>query len=103
MLQLTGKVAIITGASAGIGLATARVMAQRGAAVVITGTRLANVEPGAAAIRAEGGKADAMQLDLGEESSIVALIDAVVKKQPLWLACNPRTDKATLDKLKAAQ
>jgi NAD(P)-dependent dehydrogenase (short-subunit alcohol dehydrogenase family) len=80
MLQLAGKVAIITGASAGIGLATARVMAQRGAAVVITGTRLANVEPGAAAIRAAGGRADAMQLDLAEESSIVALIDAVVKK-----------------------
>jgi NAD(P)-dependent dehydrogenase (short-subunit alcohol dehydrogenase family) len=80
MAQLSGKVAIVTGASSGIGLATARVLAQRGASVVLTGTRAANVEPGAAAIRQAGGKAEAMALDLADAASIKALIDAVIGK-----------------------
>lgn len=80
MTQLANKVAIVTGASAGIGLATARVLAQRGATVILTGTRVVNVEPGAAAIRAQGGRAEAMALDLAEEASIIALIDAVIAR-----------------------
>ena len=80
MSQLSGKVAIVTGASAGIGLATAKVLAARGSSVILTGTRAANVEPGAAAIRAAGGRAEAMPLDLADEASIVALIDAVIAK-----------------------
>jgi NAD(P)-dependent dehydrogenase (short-subunit alcohol dehydrogenase family) len=80
MLQLQGKVAIVTGASAGIGLATASVLAQRGATVVMTATQAANAEPGAAGIRGQGGMAEAMALDLAEEASIVALVEAVVRR-----------------------
>ena len=80
MLQLAGKVAIVTGASAGIGFATARVLAQRGAIVILTATRTANAEAGVAAIRAAGGLADAMALDLADEGSIRALIGAVVAR-----------------------
>jgi NAD(P)-dependent dehydrogenase (short-subunit alcohol dehydrogenase family) len=80
MLQLSGRVAIVTGASAGIGFATAKLLAERGATVVLTGTRLSNVEPGAAAIRQQGGKAEAMRLDLADEASIVALVDSVIAR-----------------------
>jgi len=78
--QLAGKVAVITGATGGIGLACARVMAQRGATVVITGTRLAGAEASAAPLRASGLAVSALQLDLASEQSIAALIEAVVRR-----------------------
>lgn len=80
MAQLEGKVAVITGAAAGIGFATARVMAERGATVVLTGTRMANVETSAESLRRKGFKALALQLDLADPKSIATLIDTVVKR-----------------------
>jgi NAD(P)-dependent dehydrogenase (short-subunit alcohol dehydrogenase family) len=78
MSTLRGKVAIVTGASAGIGLATARALANAGASVVLTATRIQNVEPAAAALRAEGAQARALALDLADEHSIAMLFSDVI-------------------------
>ena len=56
MYDLTGKVAIITGSTRGIGNAIAKLMAKNGAAVVITGRKQEACDKVAAEIEAEGGK-----------------------------------------------
>lgn len=77
---LDGKVAIITGGGSGIGRATAKMFATRGAKVAITGRtaeRLANV---VAEIEALGGEALAIGMDVTSEESIKAGIDATVAR-----------------------
>ena len=80
MPQLTEKVAIVTGANSGIGFATARIMAARGAQVVLTGTRVEALEQAVAKIRAEGGKAIAVPMNLADHASIQNLIDTTIKQ-----------------------
>jgi NAD(P)-dependent dehydrogenase (short-subunit alcohol dehydrogenase family) len=77
--QLRNKVAIITGAGGGIGSATARLMAQRGASLV-----LADIDDAAAARTAQlveeaGSKAVAQRTDLSSEDSIAALVEQAVR------------------------
>ncbi|CAI6060987.1 SDR family oxidoreductase [Cohnella sp. JJ-181] len=64
MDELNGKVVIVTGASSGIGEATARLLASRGAHVVIGARRLERLQTLAAAIRAEGGSVEYQRLDV---------------------------------------
>jgi NAD(P)-dependent dehydrogenase (short-subunit alcohol dehydrogenase family) len=78
MKQFSGKVAIVTGASAGIGLATATVLAERGAIVVLTATRTENVEGPCRALCERGLQALPMPLDLAEQASVAALIGGVI-------------------------
>ena len=56
MALLDGKVALITGASSGIGAVTAKLFAKEGAKVVILARRMAVLEEKAAELRAEGGE-----------------------------------------------
>lgn len=62
--RLAGRTAIVTGSSAGIGEAIARVLASSGATVVVTARDLARAQPVVAAITAAGGSAHALALDL---------------------------------------
>jgi len=80
MQSFSGKVAIVTGASGGIGLATATVLAERGATVVLTATRTENVRSACDALAARGLAAEPMALDLADESSIAALMIAVITR-----------------------
>ncbi len=66
---LTGKVALVTGASAGIGEATAVALAAAGAAVAIGARRTDRLESLAARLRADGGRVLSLQLDVTDESA----------------------------------
>jgi len=71
--DLTGKTALITGASRGIGAATAQLLARRGAHVIISSRRQDACDAVAAGIRAAGGVASAFAAHIGEQASIEQL------------------------------
>jgi NAD(P)-dependent dehydrogenase (short-subunit alcohol dehydrogenase family) len=72
LFDLSGRVALVTGASRGIGEATARLLARHGAHVIVSSRREESVESVAAAIRADGGQASALACHVGEIDSIEA-------------------------------
>ncbi|WP_349897786.1 SDR family NAD(P)-dependent oxidoreductase [Parafrigoribacterium soli] len=74
---LTGKVIVITGASRGIGAAAARLFAEEGAAVVLASRSAEALDRIVGEIRADGGSADAIALDLADRASIRSAIDRV--------------------------
>ncbi|WP_394427796.1 SDR family NAD(P)-dependent oxidoreductase [Streptomyces sp. SGAir0957] len=74
---LTGKVIFISGASRGIGEAAARLFAREGAAVVLAARGTDALRRIVDEIRAEGGAADAVPLDLADSDSIRAAVDRV--------------------------
>jgi NAD(P)-dependent dehydrogenase (short-subunit alcohol dehydrogenase family) len=79
MNRLTGKVAIITGASSGIGRETAKLFAAEGAKVVVGARRQAELDTLVAEIKAAGGEAVAVAGDVASESYQVALVAAAEK------------------------
>ncbi len=76
---LSGKTAIVTGASSGIGLATALTLAQAGAAVVIHARRQDRLDELAAQIRTQGGKALAVAGDASIQADIDLLLDRTLE------------------------
>ncbi|MEV6411694.1 SDR family oxidoreductase [Kribbella sp. NPDC051718] len=74
---LNGKVVFITGASRGIGAAAARLFASEGAAVVLASRSTDVLQKIVGEIRADGGVADAVTVDLADRASIRAAIDRV--------------------------
>jgi 3-oxoacyl-[acyl-carrier protein] reductase len=79
MLELTGKIAIVTGASRGIGRAIALMLASRGA-VVVGAARGANAAGTAADIRAAGGQADVASVDVNDPASVDAMVTATLAR-----------------------
>jgi NAD(P)-dependent dehydrogenase (short-subunit alcohol dehydrogenase family) len=77
--SLSGKVALITGASRGIGRAIALRLAQAGANVVVSSRKLENVQPVADEIVAAGGKALAVQAHVGSPDDVAMLIERTVE------------------------
>ena len=76
--DLTGKVAIISGASRGIGEAIAMAYAQAGAAVVLTSRKLENVGLVADKIKAAGGRALALAAHAGQQAAAEAVVAQAV-------------------------
>ena len=74
--DLTGKVAVVTGAGRGLGQYLARALATAGADLVITSRRLQDLKPFQAEIEALGRRVLPLQLDLRDEQSIRALAPA---------------------------
>lgn len=70
LFDLSGQTALVSGASRGIGAAIARLLAAHGAHVICTSRRREACEEVAAAIRASGGKAEALAMHVGEPDSI---------------------------------
>jgi len=74
--MLTGKTAIVTGASSGLGVTFAHALAAAGANVVLAARRIEKLEAVAAAITGEGGKALVHQCDVSNSAEVEALIEA---------------------------
>jgi gluconate 5-dehydrogenase len=80
LFDLTGKVAVVTGGAGGIGIALAKGLADAGADVVVASRNLANLEPVAADIKAKGRRSMAIAVDVTDEKSVQAMVDAVIKE-----------------------
>ena len=78
--DLSGKTYLVTGASSGIGAATALALGRAGANVALAARRLDACEALAAQIRTEGGQALALSLDVRRELAVREAIDATVSR-----------------------
>lgn len=72
------KVVVITGASSGLGEATARLLSQHGARVVLGARRLDRLQSLVEEIQAQGGTAMALQTDVTDKAQVQQLVDAAV-------------------------
>ena len=79
MLDLSGKIAIVTGASRGIGRAIAEMLALRGA-VVIAAARGDNAAATAASIQQRGGRCEAMAVDVTDTASVNAMVAGTLER-----------------------
>ncbi len=80
MFDLTGRIALVTGASQGIGEAIARQLAKQGATVVLAARTEAKLVAVEAAIAEGGGKADHVVMDLSDPASVRAAIATVLER-----------------------
>ncbi|MEN2395735.1 SDR family oxidoreductase [Pseudomonas halotolerans] len=80
MMNIEGKVIVITGASSGIGEATARLLASRGAKVVLGARRTERLEKIAGDIRGSGGSAEFRALDVTDRQDVQDFIDFTVTR-----------------------
>ncbi len=78
LFDLTGKVAVVTGASRGLGQYLGRALARAGADLAITSRRLEDLTQFQAEIEGLGRKALRVELDLGQRESIRAAADGVL-------------------------
>jgi NAD(P)-dependent dehydrogenase (short-subunit alcohol dehydrogenase family) len=82
MPSLSGKIALVTGASRGIGAATAQTLARAGAHVILTARTSAGLEEVEEAIHEAGGTATIAPLDLADGPGLRKLSEAVASRWP---------------------
>ena len=80
MTGLQGRIALVTGASQGIGRACAVELARAGATVALAARNQTKLAEAAAEITAEGGQAAALTLDIASEESIKSVAKAVIER-----------------------
>ena len=79
MSAFAGKVAIVTGASSGIGEATARLLAQRGATVALAARREETIAALAQEIVSAGGSASYIRTDVSDAGEVAAMVAHAVE------------------------
>ncbi|WP_063564915.1 SDR family oxidoreductase [Paenibacillus sp. O199] len=80
MSNIKGKVVVITGASSGIGEATARLIAEQGAHVVIGARRVERLEALASSIRSEGGSVEYHTLDVTQLEEMQTIVELALNR-----------------------
>src|SRR6059036_880863 len=80
VLNFSGKVALVTGAAAGMGLATAQAFAETGAAVVLADFKEDAVKAAAQKLVAAGHKALAVRCDVSDDAQVAAMVDRTVSE-----------------------
>ena len=80
LFDLSGKTALVSGASRGIGAGIARLLASHGAHVVCTSRKIEGCEQVAEIIRGEGGSAEAMAMHVGDPAAIESVFTALDAK-----------------------
>jgi 2-deoxy-D-gluconate 3-dehydrogenase len=80
LIDLSGRVAIVTGAAQGFGFACARRLSEAGAAVLLTDRDLANVEAAAAELGALGRTAESVGADISVEADVDRLVQSAVER-----------------------
>ena len=78
--NIEGKVVVITGASSGLGEATARMLSAQGATVVLGARRVERIEAIARELEAAGGRVLALATDVTRAAEVQRLVDATVEK-----------------------
>lgn len=79
MRILNGKIALVTGASSGIGMATARALAAQGAVVAVAARRRQRLDDLAKRIREAGGEVLVIEADITEEEQATAMVSRVLE------------------------
>ncbi|MDX2379548.1 MAG: SDR family NAD(P)-dependent oxidoreductase, partial [Acidimicrobiia bacterium] len=79
-VDLSGQVALVTGATSGLGRRFAQVLSSAGAAVVITGRRVERLDELAAEIDAAGGTALPLKLDMTDSAEIVSVVEEATER-----------------------
>ena len=78
--NIEGKIVVITGASSGLGEATARHLSEHGAVVVLGARRIDRIRALAKALAGREGKAIAVQVDVTQSEQVKQLVDAAVER-----------------------
>jgi NAD(P)-dependent dehydrogenase (short-subunit alcohol dehydrogenase family) len=78
--RVHAKIALVTGGGSGIGRATAILLAREGAMVIVTDMNAEAAEQVASEIRTGGGGAEAMKLDVTDESDWMAVMDTILTR-----------------------
>jgi NAD(P)-dependent dehydrogenase (short-subunit alcohol dehydrogenase family) len=77
LFDISGRIALVSGASRGIGEAIARLLAQHGASVIVSSRKQEDCEAVAASIREAGGKAEAFPCHVGRMEDIAAIFEHI--------------------------
>jgi len=80
LFDLTGRIALVTGASRGIGEAIAKLLAEQGAHVIVSSRKIEDCEQVAASIRDAGGRAEALACHVGRMEDIAATFAHIREK-----------------------
>ncbi|RMD86214.1 MAG: glucose 1-dehydrogenase [Candidatus Dadabacteria bacterium] len=77
--MVSGKVALVTGAASGIGMATAELLVREGAKVLLCDRNGPALAEAAQALRAQGGRVEAFEADVAQEAQVAAAVEACLR------------------------